>query len=245
MDLTTLTLSLGLGINSNLAFQNDFKVEGRTGYHLKLEHDPSDFSILASYYDKEHKVLGQPLFKAGTIAAGVGYDIDLNDNLELNIGIGLATFAGADVQQVTSGKSRPGFPQAGNAIVGEAAFTYLVNRHANDGRSIPLSPESYQNYRQDYGSGWSHRSPEFFGRIGMTYKLSDQWELGTQINIFNPNTNMWIANSEIAQDVIDGGVKHPNFNPCAPQYAQVGCGWWTEDLAWDMNSVEFTINYRW
>jgi hypothetical protein len=242
MDLSTLTLSLGLGINSNLAFQNDFKVEGRPGYHLKLEHDPSDFSVWASYYRKEHKVLGQPLWKTGLIAAGVGYDIDITNNLEINVGVGVGVFTGANVQQVNSGQSREGYPQAGDAIVGEVAFTYLVGRHQVDGRPVPLPEDSYQNFNQAYGSGWQHRSPEFYGRIGITYKLSDQWELGTQVNIFNPNTNMWIARSEISSDVIQYGVKAPNFNPCV---YKGGCGWWTEDLTWDMNSVEFTINYRW
>jgi hypothetical protein len=239
--LSAFTLSLGLGINSDIQTSDVFSTKGRAGYHLKLEHDPSDFSLWGSYYNKEHYAVGQPIFKSGTWVAGLGYDIDVSDKVEINLGLGVAGFTNANVQQVSSNGPDTVFPE-GVAIVGEAAFTYLVGRHNVEGRPIPIPPEQYENYNQDYGSGWKHRSPEFFGRIGLSYNLSSQWEVAAQFNIFNPKSTMWISKTEIAQDIIDYGLKAPNFNPC--QY-ESGCGFWVEDRTWGMNSFELTLSYQW
>lgn len=237
---TAFTLSLGFGLNSDIQTSDNFTTKGLDGYHLKLEHDPSDFSLWGSYYDKRHYALGQPIFHSGLWAVGVGYDIDLTDDLEITLGIGWAGHTNADVQQVTSNGPNTAFPE-GDAIVGEVAFTYLVGRHQQDGRGIPIPPEEYENNNQGYGSGWKHRQ-DIFGRIGLTYNISSQWEVGAHLNIFNPKSKMWISKSEIAQDIIDYGIQAPNFNPC--QYP-TGCGFWVEDTSWGMNSFEITISYHW
>lgn len=240
--LSAFTLSLGLGLNSDIQTSDYFSTQGRFAGHVKLEHEPSNINIWGSYYDKNHYAVGQPIFKSGTWAVGVGYDFDLSDDLEFNVGVGWAGFTNANVQQVPSysiGQENENFP-VGSTIVGEAAFTYLTGRHAQDSRPIPIPLEEYENYKQDYGSGWKIRQ-DLFLRFGVTYDISSQWELGAQANIFNPKTNMWIAKSEIAQDIIDYGLSAPNFNPC--QYS--GCGFWVEDTKWGMNSFEITINYRW
>ena len=241
--ISAFTLSLGLGLSSDIQTSDYFTTQGRFGGHVKLEHEPSNFNLWGSYYDKNHYAMGQPIFESGTWAAGVGYDLDLSDKLELNLGVGLAGFTSANVQQVPSysvEQENANFP-VGSTIVGEAAFTYLTGRHQKDGRPIPIPLEEYNNYKQDFGSGWRHRQDVFF-RIGVSYDISSQWELGAQMNIFNPKTVMWISRSEIAQDIIDYGLDAPNFNPCV---YKGNCGFWVEDTKWGMNSFEMTISYRW
>lgn len=241
--LSAFTLTLGMGVTSEIQTSDYFSTQGRFGGHLKLEHEPTNVNIWSSYYSKDHIAMGQPIFNdAGLAVVGIGYDFDLNDKLELNLGIGWGFNLNSDVQQVTSyssNQANENFP-VGSTIVGEAAFTYLVGRHNKPGRDIPIPVEQYENYRQDYGSGWRIRD-DVFMRVGVTYDISSQWELGAQFNVFNPKTNMWIADNEIAQDIIDYGLGAPNFNPCVYD----SCGFWVEDTKWGMNSLEFTINYRW
>ena len=237
--LSALTLTVGMGINSPIQSSDYFSTQGRFAGHLKLEHESSNLNIWGSYYDKDHILMGQPISKSALFATGVGYDFDLTDKLEMNLGVGWAFNIRSNIQQVPSYATDQGdnpYP-IGASILGEAAFTYLVGRHNHPGRDIPLPIEEYENYKQDYGSGWKIRDDVFL-RVGLAYDISSQWELGAQLNIFNPKTNIWIARSEIAQGVIDEGL----INPC--EY-KGGCGFWVEDTTWGMNSLELTINYRW
>ena len=224
--LSAFTFSIGLGTTQYLDTGN-LNYSGDVAAHIKLEHDGSNISLWGSYYEGRYSAIGQSLFTEGYAAFGLGYDFDLTDKLEVSLGAGIGVPLNSDIAQANSS---PGF--ADDIVVGEVAYTLLVaNHNVSDDRPIPIPEEERLEYGQLYGSGWSV-DPAPFIRIGLGYHATQNWRVGVQANFFNPDTDYWIASSEIAPQVIDGTANSGVV------------GWWRETESWNMNSVELTVTYE-
>ena len=177
--LTGLVLQIGIALNSDLSYNDNFYYDENTSYHLKLQKDELPLYLTSSYSAATTTlVLGQDSSKNDITSFGLGLKKEIHEgvNLFTEFALGIVDYT----------------PIQNN--VQEVAYTYLVSRHQVEGRPIPVTTN--YDYDQDSYSASLEIDNGFMVTFGMGFDITDHLTVNTAYRHFEPKGNIAIWDEE-------------------------------------------------
>jgi len=195
---------------------NDIIAEAGVGYMFTDEDDTeTEYQLRAGYKNvyvtwgntdaHSTSILGQQIFESEITTLGLGVRYPFKDDFEVYIEVGEA-----DLDSEYS-------PNAG----AEVAYTFLVGRHAVEGRPVPVPCARYR--AGCYDSDWNLEQETPYATIGVAWAPVDHIKVQMSYRFMNPSYDVYI--------------KKPDWKE--------GEGYWRESNNIDMGSANATILFFW
>lgn len=218
--------SADVGVSTSVGVAGDYNApEGHRSLSVGLMYD--QFYLRGGIESMQDRLLGQPMgrIKAATAEAGIRLPLK---SLSLELGGGY---------WFPLGQTQNG------AIIDEMAYTHLVNRHANEGRPIPLlavrpNAEGFEQkyvgcrvstHPNCYDSTYEYE-PSPYLRASLQYVLGSV-ELGFDYRFLSAKNYMAIGINDGRIHMLDDLANAPG-------------GWWMEHGGRNLSTVGFSVRWR-
>lgn len=161
--------------------------------------------VWGSYQEQDIRMLGQGMGESSLLGVGLGVTESWGDwSVFLEGGWGMIDYT------------------PDHQVVDEVSYTHLLNRHRNDGRTVPFkqcynASDCNREYVNEYEDA-------FIGRIGVAYELMDHISLTVGYRFMR-------APQYIAAWDIDRKAN--------------GGGYWEERINHDLSAVELGVGVKW